>query len=81
VRYIPIALLSPLVAILVGAILVAVWPIVLIGTLIVVFSKGSDVWRDPVRRMHRDDRHSRHANDSGSHSEPEDALLYAHTLD
>ena len=47
-RYIPIVLLSPLVAILVGAILIAVWPIILIGTLIVVFSKGSDMWMEAV---------------------------------
>ena len=54
-RFIPIGVLSVLIAILVGATLVAAWPMILVGALIVMLSKGSDMWRDRARRMRPDD--------------------------
>ena len=55
-RFIPIGVLSVLIAILVGATLVAAWPMILVAALIVMLSKGSDMWRDRARRMRPDDR-------------------------
>jgi hypothetical protein len=80
VRFITIGVVSLLIAILVGAALVAAWPIILIGALIVGLSKGSDMWRDRARRMRRDDRSpSRRPLSQGSIGDGSQVIVAAST--
>jgi hypothetical protein len=40
-------LISLLIVILVGVTLVVAWPLILIGAMVVAFSKGTDAWKRP----------------------------------